>query len=109
MRLYCSQCGIELTHRRSAVPGKGHIFDVVDPHNCEGFAIKANEEEKPTVLDVLENLKSLGKTIEDSAKRAEDANLVHGLKDERSDVKSSAPQGLLRSMRDLPTSNGDLE
>ena len=109
MKLYCSKCGIELTHRRSAVPGKGHIFDVVDPHNCEGFAIKANEEEKPTALDVLENLKSLGKTIEDSAKRAEDANLVHGLKDERSDVKSSAPQGLLRSMRDLPTSNEDLE
>jgi hypothetical protein len=91
------------------VPGKGHIFDVVDPHDCEGYAIKANEEEKPTVLDVLENLKSLGKTIEDSARRSEDANLVIGLKDERSDVKTSAPQGLLRSMRDLPSSNEDFE
>ena len=109
MRFFCSKCGLELVHIRKAIPDKGYIADLIDPHKCKGFGIKSNEEGKPTLLDIIDNLKPLGKTVADSTKRNEDANLVHNLKDDRSDIKSTAPDGLLRSMRDLATTEKDFE
>ena len=112
MKLYCSKCGIELTHSRQAVPGKGHIFDVVDPHVCQGYAIGNNEDGKETVLQVLENLKDLGKTIEVSDGK-NDQGRYPDLGDRRGDdskITTTAPGGILRSMRDLATTEeGDLE
>ena len=111
MRFFCSKCGLELVHIRKAIPGKGYIADLIDPHKCKGFGIKSNEEGKPTLLDIIESLKPLGKTVADSSQRSEDANLVHNfnLKDDRSEIKSTAPDGLLRSMRDLATTEKDFE
>ena len=109
MKFFCSKCGLELVHIRKAIPGKGYIADLISPHECEGFGIRANEEGKPTLLDIINNLKPLGKTVADSSQRNEDANLVHNLKDERSEIKSTAPDSLLRSMRDLATTEEDIE
>ena len=110
MKLYCSICGIELVHSRKAVPGKGHIFDVVEPHECEGYAIKANEDESPTVMDVLENLKDLGKTIKKVSDVSTGPQEPGDRRADKSDITSSAPGNLLRSLRDLPPSEeGDLD
>lgn len=103
MRFFCSKCGLELVHIRKAIPGKGYIANLINPHKCEGFGIKDNKKGKPTLLDIIESLKPLGKTVTDSSRRSEDANLVHNFRDNRSDVKSTAPDGILRSMRDLAT------
>jgi len=98
-KFYCSSCGVELTYSRKAIPGKGHILDLIDPHECEGFAIKSDRFGKPTVLDVLAELKPLGATTlvgsEDKSKK-ENTGFFRNLKDER--AISSAPEGIRRSL-----------
>ena len=112
MKLYCSVCGIELTYHRQAVPGKGYILDVVDPHVCEGYAIGNNEDGKPTVMEILESLKPVGSVKVVSDGKNEEGRYAEpgDRRGEDSKVTSTAPGGLLRSMRDIPPSDdGDME
>lgn len=105
-KFYCSICGIELTHSRKAIPGKGTILDIIDPHDCEGHAIKSNEFEAPTVKDILNNLKPLGKTVKVSGDReSTGSTLSH--QDRRDGVRSTAPQSLLDRIRTNKVSEGD--
>lgn len=107
MKFHCSKCGVELTHVRKAVSGKGYIFDLIDPHECEGYAIKANEDEKPTVLDILETLKPVAPVqVISDGKNEEGRYTEPG--DRRSDDSkktSSAPDSLVKAIREstLPT------
>lgn len=97
-KFYCSNCGIELKHSRRAIKGKGLILDLIDPHECEGYAIKSGEFGEPTVLDVLENLKDLSKTIEAAS---QERHTGFSLKDNRKDIiTSSAPEGVLATVKD---------
>lgn len=96
-KYYCSTCGIELIHTRRAVPGRGAILDLIDPHECEGFAVKANEYNEPTVKDLLDNLKPIGPTTPASKER-EASTSVFEPGDRRKEV-STAPPNLLEKMR----------
>lgn len=110
-KFYCSSCGAELIHTRKAVPGKGHIFDLIDPHECEGYAIKSPPDElspkPPTVLDILSNLKSVGETKKigkDDKQPVATHFPVGGGGDRRKDVISStAPASLVQNIKGLPS------
>ena len=104
--IYCSKCGVELVQSRQVV--RGTILDMVDPHECEGYAIKANEDENPTVLDIIEGLKELSQTIEkveDDAEGSANKPLAFPLSgDKREGVKTStAPASLSNAIK-----NGEL-
>ncbi len=105
MKLYCSKCGIELTHSRKAITGKAHILDLVDPHNCKGYAVEEAEDEKETILQVLQNLKDVETTIE---KVAETQRRFPEPGDRRFNVTSTAPANLINSIHNLPPSGGEL-
>ena len=99
-QFFCSTCGIELTHHRRAVPGKGTILDLISPHECEGYAVKSNIDEKPTVLEVIEGLKSLSKTTE-AVSQDRHSGFRNNPEDTRKDVRSTAPASLLSSIKDM--------
>ena len=101
MKLYCSKCGIELTHSRKAIPGKAHILDLVDPHNCKGYAVEEVEDEKETILQVLQNLKDVETTIE---RVSEIQRRFPEPGDRRDNATSTAPVGLLKSLDKLTPS-----
>jgi len=109
-QFYCSKCGVELIYTRRAVPGKGKILDLISPHECEGYAIKSNELEKPTVLDVLEGLKDLGKTINEGADGERHTGFRQPIEDRRdTKVSSTAPASLSSMIKDLAPSGEELE
>ena len=99
-KYYCANCGIELKHTRRAVPGKGHIFDLIIPHECEGYAIATIEDEdKPTVLEILDKLKPvvfIKEKDDESIKR----NIDPG--DRRLDMDKSSPARNIREALNLP-------
>uniref|UniRef100_A0A6H1ZBK2 Uncharacterized protein n=1 Tax=viral metagenome TaxID=1070528 RepID=A0A6H1ZBK2_9ZZZZ len=98
---YCSTCGVELVYSRKAVPGKGVILDLIAPHECEGFAVKSNLDDRPTVLDVLENLKDVSTAIKKAASQERHSGFRSDPEDSREGVKtSSAPGSLLKSLRE---------
>jgi len=101
-KFYCSKCGIELVHTRKAIPKKGHILDLIDPHECEGFAVKESPDNKPTVLEVIEGLKDLG---EPSLAQPEPDEPIEGPGDRRdsSILKSTAPAGVLKGLETSST------
>lgn len=109
--LYCSACGEKLVNYPKAIPGKGYIVDLVDPHECEGYAVHENELGKPTILDIIESLKDIGKSIQDADRRSPKANLnIGAIEDKREDiVKSTAPQGLLQNIKNAQTSGATLD
>ena len=97
-KFYCSTCGIELVYSRKAIPGKGVILDLIDPHNCEGYAVKSGQFDLPTVKDLLGSLKPLGTATKVSRdKEPTGSTLNH--QDRRDGVRSSAPQSLLDRIR----------
>ena len=114
-QFFCSTCGIQLTHSRRAVPGKGTILDLITPHECEGYAIKSNIDESPTVLDVIEGLRDLSKTTEAiSQDRHTGFREGHDEKygDRRDGIKTStAPQSLQSNINDMGHSapDGDID
>lgn len=107
-KYYCSICGIELVHSRKAIPGKGTILDLIDPHECEGHSIKSGKFDSPTVKDILDNLKPLGPAVKIThGKESTGSTFDH--QDRRDGVRSSAPQSLLEHIRASKISEGDEE
>lgn len=108
-RFFCSECGTELVHTRRAVPGKGMILDLIEPHECEGYAVKSDEFGRPTVKDLIEQAKPLGKAKIVSKTKEEQQSFPDG-GDKRKDVKSTAPKSLIDALHSnrLETS-GDFE
>ena len=100
MKFYCSKCGIQLEHSRKAVPGRGLILDLIAPHECEGFSIKSNPNENPTVEEIITKTSPLSKAkiVSSSRKGPEDGQSTFDLSDRRRDKKSIAPQSLLDAM-----------
>jgi len=100
---YCSSCGIQLKAYPKAVPGKGYIVNLVDPHECEGYAIAGIEEGQKTVLEIINGLKTIAPTTADSEIRSEKANLIIGkdLRDERDKRTTSAPSNLLNHVEKM--------
>lgn len=96
---YCSKCGQELGYFRRAVPKKGIILDLIEPHDCEGYAIKANEGEKPTVLDIINSLKDISFSISSSTPFEPNIKDSH-FEDLRDGKKTtSAPRGILQQIK----------
>ena len=96
-RFYCSSCGIQLDHKRKAVPGKGMILDLISPHECEGYSIKSNEFGNPTAEDLISQAKPLGKAkVVSSGQDKSQSTFEMG--DKRGDVRSMAPRSLLDAM-----------
>jgi len=103
-QFYCSICGAELIHTRKAVPGKRMILDLITPHECEGYAIKGNEDSSPTVLDLIESAAT--KFRQEQADRRTDRpapSPINEPGDRRKEalVTSTAPQSLIRNIHDL--------
>lgn len=109
MKFYCSSCGCELVRTRQAIPGKGKIIDLIEPHECCGFAYKAkeDEDERPTVLDIIDSLKPIGPVRVVSNGKNEEGryNEPGDLRDSKHEPKSSAPKNLLRSMENLSSAD----
>lgn len=105
MKFYCSHCGCELVRTRQAIPGKGKIIDLIEPHECCGHAYRAKDDERPTVLDIIESLKPIGpvKVVSDGKNEEGRHNEPGDLRDSKHESKSSAPKNLLRSMENLPS------
>jgi len=95
-RYYCSVCGTELVHSRKAVPGRGIILDLIDPHECEGYAIKSPDPKHPSVKDLLEKLKPLGevKKVTGGEEEIPRTNIFN-FKDNRDGIRTTAPKSLL--------------
>ena len=59
-QLFCAQCGARLETRRKAVPQKGIIVDLVEPHECGDsdnvFNLEEVESERPTNSGEVTNL-----------------------------------------------------
>lgn len=111
-KFYCSACGVELTHSRRAVPGKGHIFDLIDPHECEGYAIKTPEDGSGTVVQILDSLQKIEPITSISDGKNEEGRYTGpgDRRDDKSKITSTAPSNLLENIRGLSTSGGgDLE
>lgn len=111
---YCSVCGIELGHSRRAVPGKGLILDLIDPHECEGHSVKSNPDEAPTVTDVIETLEDLHKAEVIDEKTVGHINVPGDRRDEKDKKNletSSAPENLLKNFKGLPNTEpeGEME
>ena len=91
---------------------KRQIIDLIEPHECEGFAVKSNIDERPTVLDVIEGLKDLSKTTEALSQDRHSGfrSDVDGDKRERSRI-SSAPASLLGNINSVNKSDprGDID
>lgn len=100
---FCSACGIELTTYPKAIPGKGRIVHLVDPHECEGFAIEEKPEGKETVLEIIKGLKPLGQSISDSQRRGERTNLIIGkdLRNDKDKKTTTAPSGLIDQIQHM--------
>jgi len=110
-KFYCSSCGIELTYIRKAIPGKGYITNMINPHECEGFAIKETTDGKETLLQIIENLKPIGRAIvakEDKDKPINQFN-PGDHRDDKSKITSSAPASILSSVKSMSTSNKELD
>lgn len=102
-KYYCSVCGKELIHGRRAVPGKGLILDLIDPHECEGYTIKSAPDESPTVKDLLDSIEESRKANKESVERS--LRRVSGPGDKRKDVRSStAPATLLDNIHSMSNS-----
>ena len=101
---YCSVCGIELVYSRKAVPKKGLVLDLIQPHECEGYSVRSNVDEKPTVEDVLRDTKDVQKIVE---KEVEGTgffrrNFNSNLSDKREEVRTStAPRSLLENIHGM--------
>ena len=98
-KFYCSVCGIALSHSRKAVGRE--ILDLVDPHDCEGYAMKAYEGEEPTVKDLLEKMPKQSFTVPADAEINRDlrpGSVRAEFSDKRTDVKSTAPKRLLDAL-----------
>lgn len=93
-KFYCSKCGVELTLNIKAIPGKGFIVNLIEPHNCEGYAVKSNEGENPTVLDIINSLKPISPI---NSKEDKDVRNLRpfNLKDQR---QSSVPTGIIKGL-----------
>lgn len=109
MKFYCQKCGIELVHTRKAVPGRGMILDLITPHECEGYSIKSDEFGNPTVEDILNNLKPLGKAKLVSGNEKDKSQSTFDVGDRRGDVKSIAPKSLLNAMSQHAIESGGIE
>lgn len=111
MRLFCSKCGIQLEHRRKAVPGKGIILDLVTPHECEGYSIKANEFDSPTVEDIIAKATPLGKAklVSRPTDKPNSGQSSFDMGDRRNDVRSAAPKSLLDAMAERKIEPGEPE
>ena len=97
-KFYCSKCGIELKHERKAVSGRGIILDLIEPHECEGFSIKSNND-KLTVEDIINNLQT-PTPVPVSGNVSSKSYKNNPISDKRTDIKtSSAPENLLDSIR----------
>jgi hypothetical protein len=109
MKFHCSVCGCELVHVRKAIPGKGKIVDLIEPHECCGHAYKAGEDERPTVLDIINSLKPIGPVVSVGNEGDEDGryNEPGDLREDGKGSKSSAPRSLLKSMENLPSIGGE--
>ena len=114
MKFYCSICGVELVHTRKAgltEEGRptGQIFDLIEPHECEGYAVKEVEDGQPTILEILSKSKPLGAIEVVSDGRSPEGRYTEpgDRRAEKTEVSSIAPPGLLRAMRDLPPSEGE--
>ena len=107
-KFHCSSCGLELIHSRKAVPGKGLIFDLIAPHECEGYSIKSNIDKKPTVQDILDNLKGVQITIEKATEKISGKRgfpILDDSGDKRRDKKTStAPESLQSNIKNLSNS-----
>lgn len=97
-KFYCSICGVELIHSRKAIPGKGTILDLIEPHSCDGKAIESGEFDSPTVKDILNNLKPLGSMEKVSSGKKSTGGTLD-VRDQRDGVRSTAPQSLLDHIR----------
>ena len=100
---HCSKCGIKLNITRKALTGEGRglILNLIDPHECEGFAIKSNDGENPTVKDIIDNLKPIAKEKRKIIEK-EDFNDLLNLKDKREGTKTStAPTGILDNIKNI--------
>jgi hypothetical protein len=106
-KFYCSTCGVELEHKRRAVPGKGIILDLITPHECEGYSIKSNEFENPTVEDIINSAKPLGQTKLVSEKDQTQSTFEAG--DMRGDKRSIAPRSLIDAMSKHQIAPGEPE
>jgi len=109
-KFYCSSCGIELTYIRKAIPGKGYIANMIEPHECEGFAIKETIDDKETLLQIIENLKPIGRAIvaKDKGKPINQFN-PGDHRDDKSKITSSAPASILSSVKSMSTSDKELD
>lgn len=108
---YCSKCGIELVHIRKAVPGKGIILDLIEPHECEGYAIHSAFDDKPTAIEIIESAKPTGELSKAESQVIDTgARSLFQISDKRTDVKtSSAPEGIRGGLANLDPSPTDDE
>jgi hypothetical protein len=105
-QFYCSKCGIELIHSRKAVPGRGVILDLIDPHECEGYAIKSDKFDSPTVKDLLEKMPALGATTEAKSQERH-TGFRSTLSDRRGQSSSTAPKSLIDNIKSMETSDDE--
>jgi hypothetical protein len=104
--IYCSKCGVELKYYRQAIPGKGLIIDLVDPHNCEGYAVESKFNDRPTAMDIIKETKN--KYFEQIKENGEKGDLLRSERglptnqepgDKRQNIVSStAPRVLQRAI-----------
>jgi len=93
-KYYCAKCGKELTLIRK--PAKGTVLNLIEPHECEGYAIK--ESDKPTVLEIIEKLGHYNPAaINEDSKSTSKGWLTGG--DKRKDVISTAPSSIIDAVK----------
>lgn len=98
--VYCSKCGTKLGITRKAIPSYGQIVDLIPPHEC-------SEEVQELDMEKL-SVPAFQVNVEDvENKFVQKLNDLSHVKDSRPpeyvrkevDPKSSAPPGLLQSLR----------
>jgi hypothetical protein len=108
-KFYCSKCGIELNHIRKAVKGRGYILDLIDPHECEGYAIIEADDGSKTVLEILNELKPLGRASLASTDKEDRTRKTIEPGDRRNDKSirtSIAPPNILDSIKSMNVTEG---
>uniref|UniRef100_A0A6H1ZT67 Uncharacterized protein n=1 Tax=viral metagenome TaxID=1070528 RepID=A0A6H1ZT67_9ZZZZ len=107
-KFHCSSCGIELTHTRKAV--KGHIFELINPHECEGFTVKEKGDNQ-TVLEILDSLKPISPIQSETKPERRGFFPKPGdRRNDKSNITSSAPENLLSRVRGMdPSDSSEME
>lgn len=121
MKLFCANCGVQLTVIRKAVPSAGTILDLVNPHEClaipvdpsKVIVLATNKEGEYKFVKSLNDLPS--KSIVGAIPIVEKENLARSLRpssmtgtadlrDRRFDNKTTAPESVLDQIKTMSNS-----